>query len=145
MKPSELKYCFNRGKMGVYGRIYDRIDGGVFFDWLNQYLIERQETCIAHREKQSSEYKSEEYKKKSNEAILPALKKAAEDMKTKPVPKPLNVTKLKDYDLHQEWFKEWDKINKVDDAERFGDYNGKILSQEEFIEVKTDEYNKPNN
>jgi len=70
MKPSELKYCFNMGKMGMYGRIYDRIDGGVFFDWIDQYSKERDATCETHQQKKASEFKSEEYKKESSEANL---------------------------------------------------------------------------
>ena len=42
--PDDFKLCFNRAKKGKYGKVYDRIDGQVIFDWLNAYSKER----IAH-------------------------------------------------------------------------------------------------
>lgn len=40
-KPDDFKLCFNRAKRGVYGKVYDRIDGQVIFEWLNTYRNER--------------------------------------------------------------------------------------------------------
>lgn len=136
LKPSELKYCFNNGKMGLYGRIYDRIDGGVFFDWIDQYSKERDEACELHQQKQAGEFKSEEYKKESSMLILPLLKQL-DKSETKPS-KALEIeSKGKDYEVHQEWFKEWDRLFKEHDiAGRFIDYKGKIISQEEFFDIK---------
>ncbi len=41
LKPDDFKLCFNRAKKGKYGKIYDRIDGQIIFDWLNTYVEER--------------------------------------------------------------------------------------------------------
>lgn len=41
LKPDDFKLCFNRAKKGKYGKVYDRIDGQVIFDWLNTYVEER--------------------------------------------------------------------------------------------------------
>lgn len=43
LKPDDLKLCFTRAKKGVYGRLYDRIDGQVILEWLRQY---DQERCV---------------------------------------------------------------------------------------------------
>lgn len=37
LKPDDFKLCFSRAKKGIYGKVYDRIDGQVIFDWLNTY------------------------------------------------------------------------------------------------------------
>ena len=43
LRPSELKYCFNQAKIGKYGKLYDRIDGSIIFEWIEKYLLEREE------------------------------------------------------------------------------------------------------
>lgn len=47
MKPDDFKLCFNRVKRGLYGKVYDRIDGQMIFEWLNQYNRDR---CIIAEE-----------------------------------------------------------------------------------------------
>lgn len=36
----DLILCLKNAKMGKYGKIYNRIDGQIVFDWFNQYLID---------------------------------------------------------------------------------------------------------
>lgn len=45
LKPDDFKLCFNRAKKGYYGKVYDRIDGQVIFEWLNQYTNDRMTTA----------------------------------------------------------------------------------------------------
>lgn len=40
-KPDDFKLCFTRVKKGLYGKIYDRIDGQMILEWLHQYKQER--------------------------------------------------------------------------------------------------------
>ena len=40
-KPDDFKLCFNRAKKGLYGKVYDRIDGAVILEWLGRYEKER--------------------------------------------------------------------------------------------------------
>lgn len=40
-KPDDFKLCFNRAKKGIYGKVFDRIDGQVLFEWLSAYRKER--------------------------------------------------------------------------------------------------------
>jgi len=40
-KPDDFKLCFTRAKKGLYGKVYDRIDGQIIFDWLNSYCKDR--------------------------------------------------------------------------------------------------------
>mgnify|MGYP000522076099 CR=1 FL=1 len=41
LKPDDFKLCFNRAKKGLYGKVYDRIDGQVILEWLGLYVKER--------------------------------------------------------------------------------------------------------
>lgn len=41
LKPEDFKLCFNNAKKGVYGKLYDRIDGQIMLDWIERYCAER--------------------------------------------------------------------------------------------------------
>lgn len=40
----DFKLCFNNAKRGKYGRVYDRIDGNIIYEWLQKYSEERVQT-----------------------------------------------------------------------------------------------------
>lgn len=37
----DFKLCFNNAKRGKYGKVYDRIDGNIIYEWLQKYSEER--------------------------------------------------------------------------------------------------------
>ena len=37
----EIYFVFNQAKKGKYGKIYDRIDGSIIFEWFNSFWEER--------------------------------------------------------------------------------------------------------
>jgi hypothetical protein len=37
LKPDDFKLCFNNVKKGVYGKVYDRVDGMLILEWLAAY------------------------------------------------------------------------------------------------------------
>jgi hypothetical protein len=37
----DLKICFSNAKKGLYGNLYDRIDGQIILDWVTRYDIKR--------------------------------------------------------------------------------------------------------
>ena len=41
----DIKLCFDNAKRGKYGRVYDRIDGNVIYEWLQKYSEERVEAA----------------------------------------------------------------------------------------------------
>lgn len=43
LKPDDFKLCFTQAKKGIYGKLYDRIDGQVILEWLHRY---DQDRCI---------------------------------------------------------------------------------------------------
>ena len=42
----DLGICMKMGKVGRFGKIYDRIDGGIILDWCCQYDIIRTEKAV---------------------------------------------------------------------------------------------------
>lgn len=51
----DLKLCFNNAKKGVYGKVYDRVDGNIILGWLQQYAAER----VAESERRDDRFKEE--------------------------------------------------------------------------------------
>ena len=37
----DFKLCFNNAKKGRYGKIYDRIDGMIIYEWVRMYAEDR--------------------------------------------------------------------------------------------------------
>lgn len=51
-KPEDFKLCFTKAKTGEYGVTYNRLDGGVIFEWLNRYEEERENYFATVRPKE---------------------------------------------------------------------------------------------
>lgn len=49
LKPEDFKLCFNNAKKGLYGQVYDRIDGQVILSWIQKHIENR----FQHSEQQS--------------------------------------------------------------------------------------------
>ena len=45
LKPEDFYVMFNNAKKGVYGPLYDRLDGNIIFGWKNAYMAERMDYC----------------------------------------------------------------------------------------------------
>lgn len=41
LKPEDFKLCFNNAKKGMYGQIYDRIDGQLILSWIQKHIENR--------------------------------------------------------------------------------------------------------
>lgn len=59
LRPTELRIFFGNCKMGKYGKIYDRVDGQMIFEWLKLFEIEKDEVISSIRLKENSEHKKE--------------------------------------------------------------------------------------
>lgn len=57
-KVADLKLFADKFKLGLYGKVYDRIDGGVIMEALNQYNDERMNEAEAFSQKQASKFKA---------------------------------------------------------------------------------------
>jgi len=59
LRPTELRIFFGNCKMGKYGKIYDRVDGQMLFEWLKLFEIEKDEVISSIRVKENSEFKKD--------------------------------------------------------------------------------------
>lgn len=59
LKPDDFKLCFSRAKKGLYGKVYDRIDGQVIFDWLNAYNRDRALEAESLSVNEAAKYKND--------------------------------------------------------------------------------------
>jgi len=135
LKPTELKLCFDNAKKGKYGKLYDRLDGMIIYEWIETYLSERTNVVI----KQNSNDKIENQKKFDN-IILPILK----SINLEELNKPKEVKppeKLPHHDFHQKCMRSFDLIrrNYGDKSGRFIKRFGKMINIEEFIEIKVEQ------
>ncbi len=53
----DLAFCFKQGKLGKYGKVYDRLDGGIILDWVREWDKKRVEMIIDRRESEHSSTK----------------------------------------------------------------------------------------
>ena len=65
----DIGVCFKQGKTGKYGKVYDRIDGGVLFEWLRLYDIDRTGNIVTIRQNQDAEHKRH-FRERSSEMSL---------------------------------------------------------------------------
>lgn len=59
LKIDEIDLVFKNGITGKYGKIYDRVDASVIFDWLHQYDVS--DECISIYEDEASDFKKREH------------------------------------------------------------------------------------
>ena len=76
LKPDDFKLCFTRAKKGYYGKVFDRIDGQVIFEWLNQYTNDRMTTAC-----DTSLQEAERFKDLPGERTSSLLEQAEHDFK----------------------------------------------------------------
>ena len=76
LKPDDFKLCFTRAKKGYYGKVFDRIDGQVIFEWLNQYTNDRMTTAS-----DTSIQEAERFKDLPGERTSSLLEQADHDFK----------------------------------------------------------------
>lgn len=84
---ADLKLFAEKFKLGLYGKIYDRIDGGVIMDALAQYADERMNEAEAYSQKESSKFKSAGEQAATN--ILQAITERWKDARPEKKPKPV--------------------------------------------------------
>lgn len=148
----DLKLCFNNGKSGEYGKQYDRIDGAIIFDWIDKYLITKQEWFEHHSEKSHSKDKNDFnniYEQISHPDILLLIKdisdKYTPEKHAKNTIQEVSPEYQKQKDLVNGWIKEFDELYKTQihnypaNMQRFVWYNGKNNDINSFILVKYDE------
>lgn len=150
LKPEDVKKCFEQGKKGLYGKIYDRLDGGVLFDWLDNYKLNRTNEIIQHRINELNNHNAEIKKPiyiKNSESIekIKEIRKNLEQKLTKDRIDYIenrfqkNVEKSEEDILVQKWLRYFDrkmiKQGKSFIATRWG-----IMNQEQYAMFRLKKY-----
>ena len=65
----DIGLCFNQGKTCKYGKVYDRIDGGILFEWLTRYDIDRTGNIVTIREQENALHK-QAFRERSSETTI---------------------------------------------------------------------------
>jgi len=139
LKPDDFKVCFENAKKGVYGKVYDRIDGMIIFEWLWQYCGERQDLIETKQVIKHSETLAEEKRAKWSPEMIAILKSTI-----KPIEKEKKVKTLREKTeqekLIQKFLGQFDKIwAKMPYKPKQGKFIkrfGKVFSPIEYTEYK---------
>lgn len=160
LRPEDFKVCFDKGKSGHYGPVYDRVDGNTFFEWLRAYVAERLDYCeansiIRHNEaKKAPNVIPEELVKMYHELarlrpgadntakiaeLLEGDNLVAGSAKREKTPRPEKSPRDQ---FIQECFREFDKLAGDQEGKRFIDYLGKKVDEVEYVTERVTEYDK---
>tara|TARA_R100000655_G_scaffold108878_2_gene161857 strand:- start:1839 stop:2264 length:426 start_codon:yes stop_codon:yes gene_type:complete len=52
----DIGLCFREGKVGRYGKVYDRLDGGIIMEWCNKYQNKFIDACEEAHNQRKSQY-----------------------------------------------------------------------------------------
>ena len=55
----DLALCFKKVKTGKFGKVYDRVDGGMIMDWIRTYELQKTEMLTNHRQSESNNHKGD--------------------------------------------------------------------------------------
>lgn len=139
LKPDDFILCFNRAKKGMYGKLFNRLDGQIIFEWINAYSVERDNEIIELRIKESQQAK-QDCKVLGNintEKIMAEIEKKHPPKNTiiEPIYQPCsNESLMKEFDA---LFKEQDNGGII--AIRTVLYNGKHLDLQHYVETRINE------
>jgi len=141
LRLSEFKYCFNKAKFGAYGKLYDRIDGAVIFEWIDMYLSERKDAIIEAHINKNNEFKNDT-------SILEALTdKGISFNHIEKSPANKIISEKSDREkVIQDAFKEFDKLHLTNEVSSNGvrliNFEGNIYSMVEFSEMRLKEFDE---
>lgn len=141
LKPEDFVVLFKNAKQGRYGKIYDRLDGQVVFEWVRAYVGERMAFC------EENNFNQHQQKKKADNLVHPEViemyKKIIGEVKeieVKEVEKVRTKPLKSERDLKiQELFMEFDKL-KGEELRGKKYVNG--LDQVEYVELKIKDYDE---
>lgn len=142
LKPDDFKLCFNNALKGHYGKVFDRIDSLIIFEWLNTYIEER--TAIIEQEHDQFHTLTKNEKINPLDINIEGQKKVVEILKAAVQQEEVQST-IKDrprntFTHHQELLNEFEALYYKTGFEnaggRFVKVEGKNLNQIEFVEYK---------
>lgn len=143
LKMDDFILCFRRAMQGKYGKVYDRIDGEIIFEWLEQYLFEKANEVEAARS-----YENKIHKEESAKGFLdmPTTTPMPEwftiPEKKRPQIKSLETRSIQSDEqrLMNGYINRFDKLWKAQKLKvkggRFARFAGRILNVEDFLHYK---------
>lgn len=143
LKPTELKYCFQKAKTGKYGVVYDRIDLSIICGWIDSYMDERLTETIKTQQNEQKAHRIEFY-----DELLTLVKPIVDNL-TKIEKKeniPIIHEKTEKELTFQYLLKEFDRLyqnqENSDGGLRIVSYNNKNLTQSEYVLMRINEPQK---
>lgn len=144
LKIEDIKLCFNNAKKGYYGKVYDRIDGQIVFEWLNKYSNERadvaeQVSIKSHAQLKKGEFEPGEINPEGQKKVVEVLKSVIENVNVENKKEPKKREMSENQKYFNDILREFDKLyneNPIDlNGQRYVDINGVKYSQTEFLEA----------
>jgi len=134
--------CFNRAKKGQYGKVYDRIDGQIIFEWLAQFDYEYSAEIEAERRNESKRIEKQLQAPIEEESLTRMPDWFADSIKKMNEPKPLEqkpINLTDDQILINGFIQEFNKIHlegEHQEGKRFIKFKGKMADVTEYIELR---------
>jgi hypothetical protein len=152
----DFKLCFDRMKMGFYGKTYNRIDGQILFEALNSYDVERMEEAEILNMNKHEQLKKGiddgtpiniEGQKEVIEILKDAIKHTDIEA-VKPTSKGLKCGESHIDVLSQKWFRQFDKLHDKFGTSSLGSKYikryGRVLSCSEYLDYKINQWRRVN-
>lgn len=113
LKVEDIKVCFTNGKRGHYGQLYDRLDGQIIFQWLNQYTTDRTNESLRlndlkRREIENPKISPEDINPEGQKKVIEILSQYSKKVDVRVEKRPVEKTEVQK--LAQRFFTQFDKI-----------------------------------
>lgn len=113
LKVEDMKVCFTNGKRGHYGQLYDRLDGQIIFQWLNQYSTDRANESLRlndlkRKELENPKITPEEINPEGQKKVIEILSQYSKKKDIRVEVKPREKTEQEK--LIQRFMRQFDKI-----------------------------------
>ena len=134
LRIEELRVCFRMAMKGVFGPVYNRIDGQVFFEWIIKYMPKRQ--LITDRMKQEQQSNNNIYEMFQHPQVVDAIQQAADKLKIEEAPVQ-ESKRTSPSRFEQMLMDEYDALDTWDNDMRFRVYKNRPY---QFTEYRQERY-----
>ena len=142
LRIEELRVCFRMAMKGVFGPVYNRIDGQVFFEWIIKYMPKRQ--LITDRMKQEQQSNNNIYEMFQHPQVVDAIQQAADKLKIEEAPA-REVKRSEVSAFEQQLMAEYDLLPQWNNDMRFRVYKNTPYQFNEYRKERyMEEINKQN-
>ena len=125
----DIQLCLDRGAIGAYGTIYNRIDPATILAWFPLYDQERQ--VIVRAKKTAEQEANNIYEMFQHPQVVDAIQKAADKLKIEEAPAQ-EAKRSKPSRFEQMLMDEYDELPTWDNDMRFRVYNNRPYQFTEF-------------